>query len=205
MHAFKLYTGEDNASHVLEGTLTLDQRTDVIAAHFKESPPHSFFDWHDAPETQYVITLTGTLEFTTRDSETSIIRPRDVLVAPKWRRQRHRWRRSTTRLAALLHCALAGCGGSVAARQTVRPIRPYPAHTRMPKRRILSKRQTRAPHSNRPDVVHPSAIGRASVRINRPVKPRLSRWQRLPVHRPIIARGSEPQCPANLPRPGRAE
>ena len=26
MHAFKLYTGEDNASHVLEGTLTLDQR-----------------------------------------------------------------------------------------------------------------------------------------------------------------------------------
>jgi hypothetical protein len=65
MNAFKLYTGEDNASHVLEGTLTLDQRTDVIAAHFEESPPHSSFDWHDAPETQYVITLAGTLEFTT--------------------------------------------------------------------------------------------------------------------------------------------
>jgi len=36
MHAFKLYTGEDNASHVLEGTLTLDRRTDVIAVHFKD-------------------------------------------------------------------------------------------------------------------------------------------------------------------------
>ena len=92
MNAFKLYTGEDNASHVLEGTLTLDQRTDVIAAHFKESPPHSSFDWHDAPETQYVITLTGTLEFTTRDSETFIIRPGDVLVATDTAGTGHRWR-----------------------------------------------------------------------------------------------------------------
>src|ERR1700738_4853365 len=40
MHAFKLYTGKDNASHVLEGTLTLDRRTDVMAVHFKESQPH---------------------------------------------------------------------------------------------------------------------------------------------------------------------
>lgn len=92
MHAFKLYTGEDNASHVLEGTLTLDQRTDVIAAHFKELPPHSSFDWHDAPETQYVITLTGTLEFTTRDGETFIIRPGDVLVATDTAGTGHRWR-----------------------------------------------------------------------------------------------------------------
>ena len=71
MHAFKLYT----ASQVLEGMLTLDRRTDVVAVHFKESPPHSSFDWHDAPEPQYVITLAGTLEFTTRDGETFIIRP----------------------------------------------------------------------------------------------------------------------------------
>jgi hypothetical protein len=92
MHAFKLYTGEDSASHVLEGTLTLDQRTDVIAAHFKESPPHSALDWHDAPVSQYVITLTGTLEFTTRDGETFIIRPGDVLVATDTAGTGHRWR-----------------------------------------------------------------------------------------------------------------
>jgi quercetin dioxygenase-like cupin family protein len=92
MHAFKLYTGEDNASHVREGTLTLDQRTDVIAAQFKESPPHSSFDWHDAPVSQYVITLTGTLEFTTRDGETFIIRPGDVLVATDTAGAGHKWR-----------------------------------------------------------------------------------------------------------------
>jgi uncharacterized cupin superfamily protein len=92
MNAFKLCTGEDNASHVLEGTLTLDQRTDVIAAHFEESPPHSSFDWHDAPETQYVITLAGTLEFTTRDGESFIIRPGDVLVATDTAGTGHKWR-----------------------------------------------------------------------------------------------------------------
>jgi quercetin dioxygenase-like cupin family protein len=92
MRATKLWKGEDNASHVLEGTLTLDQRTDVTAVHFKESPPHSSFDWHDAPEHQYVITLAGTLEFVTRDGETFIIRPGDVLVATDTAGTGHKWR-----------------------------------------------------------------------------------------------------------------
>jgi quercetin dioxygenase-like cupin family protein len=92
MRAIKLWTGADNASHVLEGTLTLDRRTDVAAVHFKESPPHSSFDWHDAPERQYVITLAGTLEFSTRDGETFIIRPGDVLVATDTAGTGHKWR-----------------------------------------------------------------------------------------------------------------
>jgi quercetin dioxygenase-like cupin family protein len=92
MHAFKLFTGKDNASHVFEGTLRLDRRTDVMAVHFKESPPHSSFDWHDAPEPQYVITIAGTLEFTTRDGETFIIHPGDVLVATDTAGSGHKWR-----------------------------------------------------------------------------------------------------------------
>jgi quercetin dioxygenase-like cupin family protein len=92
MHAFKLYTGEDNGSHVLEGTLALDRRADVKSMHFEESPPHSSLDWHDAPLPQYVITLAGTLEFTTRDSETFIIRPGDVLVATDNVGSGHKWR-----------------------------------------------------------------------------------------------------------------
>ena len=89
MRAFKLYTGADNASHLVEGELTLDRRTDV---HFEESPPHSAFDWHDAPERQYVITLAGTLEFTTRDGETFILRPGDVLIATDTAGTGHKWR-----------------------------------------------------------------------------------------------------------------
>ena len=92
MHAFKLYTAEDNASHLLEGTLTLGRHADVNAVHFEESPPHSNLDCHDAPASQYVITLAGTLEFTTRDGETFIIRPGDVLVATDNVGSGHKWR-----------------------------------------------------------------------------------------------------------------
>ena len=92
LHAFKLYSGPDNASHVVEGTVALDQRTEVTAVHFQETPPHSSLDWHDAPERQYVLTLSGTLEFTTRDGETFVLRPGDVLVAGDDVGSGHRWR-----------------------------------------------------------------------------------------------------------------
>jgi quercetin dioxygenase-like cupin family protein len=92
LHAFKLYAGSDNASHVLEGSVAENDRTDVVAVHFKETPAHSSFDWHDAPEPQYVITLSGTLEFTTRDGETFTVRPGDVLVATDDIGSGHKWR-----------------------------------------------------------------------------------------------------------------
>jgi quercetin dioxygenase-like cupin family protein len=92
LHAFKLYTGPDNASHVLEGAIMENERTEVVAIHFKESPPHSSFEWHTAPEAQYVITLSGTLEFTTPDHEIFVLRPGDVLVATDEIGGGHRWR-----------------------------------------------------------------------------------------------------------------
>jgi quercetin dioxygenase-like cupin family protein len=92
VHAFKLYTGPDGGSHVVEGTLDEHARTDVVAIHFKETPAHASLDWHDAPEAQYVITLAGTLEFTTRDGETFVVRPGDVLVATDDTGSGHEWR-----------------------------------------------------------------------------------------------------------------
>jgi quercetin dioxygenase-like cupin family protein len=92
LHAFKLYIGQDNASHVAEGTVTENDRTDVVAIHFKESLPHSSLEWHDAPERQYVITLAGTLEFTTRDGEQFVMRPGDVLLAEDSVGSGHKWR-----------------------------------------------------------------------------------------------------------------
>lgn len=92
IRAFKLYTGPDKASHVLEGTIDEKARTDVIAIHFKESPAHSSYDWHDDPEPQYVITLSGTLEFTTRDGKTFVLCPGDVLLAEDNIGTGHKWR-----------------------------------------------------------------------------------------------------------------
>lgn len=92
LHGFKLYTGPDKASHVLEGSIDVSSRSEVVAIHFQESPLHASLDWHTAPETQYVITLSGTLEFTTRDGETFVLRPGDVLVAADDVGSGHRWR-----------------------------------------------------------------------------------------------------------------
>lgn len=92
IRAFRLYTGPDDASHVLEGTVDQRARTDVVAIHFKESPAHSSYDWHSDPEPQYVITLSGTLEFTTRDGETFTLRPGDVLLAEDHVGTGHKWR-----------------------------------------------------------------------------------------------------------------
>jgi quercetin dioxygenase-like cupin family protein len=51
--------------------------------HAEESPAGSALDWHDAPCRQYVITLTGTLRFTTRDGDDFVLGPGDV---QPWRR-----------------------------------------------------------------------------------------------------------------------
>jgi quercetin dioxygenase-like cupin family protein len=91
IRAFKLYTGPDNASHVLEGTIDLKDRVDVVAIHFKETPAHSSYDWHPDPEPQYVITLSGTLEFHTRDGENFVLRPGDVLLAEDNVGSGHKW------------------------------------------------------------------------------------------------------------------
>jgi quercetin dioxygenase-like cupin family protein len=92
IRAFKLYTGPDHASHALEGTIDERDRTAVIAIHFKETPAHSSGNWHVSPESQYVITLSGTLEFTTRDGETFVVRPGDVLLSEDTVGTGHKWR-----------------------------------------------------------------------------------------------------------------
>jgi quercetin dioxygenase-like cupin family protein len=92
IRAIKLYTGPDHASHVLEGTIDEKDRTDVIAVHFKETPAHSSDDWHPSPEQQYVITLSGVLEFTTRDGETFVVQPGDVLLSEDNLGTGHKWR-----------------------------------------------------------------------------------------------------------------
>jgi quercetin dioxygenase-like cupin family protein len=92
IRAFKLYAGADHASHALEGTIDEKDRTVVIAIHFKETPAHSTGDWHVSPELQYVITLSGTLEFTTRNGETFVLRPGDVLLSEDNAGTGHKWR-----------------------------------------------------------------------------------------------------------------
>lgn len=48
--------------------------------------------WHTAPVRQLVVTLAGTLMFSTRDGERFTLRPGDVLLAEDTAGSGHRWR-----------------------------------------------------------------------------------------------------------------
>ena len=90
IRAYRLYTGPDGHSHVIRGSLN-HTRDAVCTIHFEESAPHSSLDWHNAPATQYVITLSGRLEFVTHGGERFTINPGEILVAMDTTGSGHNW------------------------------------------------------------------------------------------------------------------
>jgi quercetin dioxygenase-like cupin family protein len=90
--AYKLYTGSDGHSHVQTGTVTRGVLNQASSIRFQESPPHSLYDWHNAPALQYVITLAGTLEFETFTGEKFILKPGELLIAMDITGTAHRWK-----------------------------------------------------------------------------------------------------------------
>lgn len=90
--AYKIFTGSDGHTHIQTGTVKENFLTNAISLRFKETPAHSVYDWHPAPVIQYVLTLTGTLEFETWLGEKFILRPGEVLVAMDTTGTGHKWR-----------------------------------------------------------------------------------------------------------------
>ena len=90
--AYRLYTGPDGHSHVVSGSIINHEKVKTGSIHFEESAPHAFFDWHCAPTTQFVITLSGKLEFVTQGGERFIINPGDILIAMDTTGSGHKWR-----------------------------------------------------------------------------------------------------------------
>ncbi len=92
IRAYYLYTGPDGNSHVKRGSVSGGALVAAESILFKETPPHSSFDWHNDPIPQYVITLAGVLEFTSKTGETFVIHPGDVLLAVDHTGSGHKWR-----------------------------------------------------------------------------------------------------------------
>ena len=90
--AYKIFTGSDGHSHFLTGHVAENKLNEAKSLRFKETPPNSSYDWHPAPTTQYVICITGTLEFTTFLGETFILKPGEVLLAMDTTGSGHKWR-----------------------------------------------------------------------------------------------------------------
>ena len=97
----RIWTGEDNDSVFEEGTIDLPkgERGDVLSGNtmsssisFRETKSGGVFARHDAPTRQFVITLSGTLEFKTAKGETFTIRPGDILLAEDTTGTGHSWR-----------------------------------------------------------------------------------------------------------------
>jgi quercetin dioxygenase-like cupin family protein len=92
IRAYSLHTGEDGHSHVTTGSIVDNEVLAAESILFEETPAHSSLDWHNAPTTQYVITLSGMLEFVTHGGDSFIIHPGEILVAADTTGSGHRWR-----------------------------------------------------------------------------------------------------------------
>ena len=97
----RIWTAEDGNSSFEEGQIDLSggARGDVLSAiapsssiSFRETKAGGAFEWHDAPVRQFVLTLSGTLEFTTRRGVQFMIHPGDVLLAEDTTGSGHSWR-----------------------------------------------------------------------------------------------------------------
>jgi hypothetical protein len=90
--AFHLYTGPDGHSHFTQGSMANHKLINVASIHFEETAAHSTLDWHTAPTTQYVITLSGTLEFTMHSGKSFKLSPGDILIAMDTTGSGHCWK-----------------------------------------------------------------------------------------------------------------
>jgi quercetin dioxygenase-like cupin family protein len=98
----RLSSGEDGQSHVETGAIALDRAgeagpsklSELMPAQrvsFEETPPTSSLAWHTAPHRQFVITVSGELDFVTRDGEKFRLDPHTVLLAEDTAGGGHRW------------------------------------------------------------------------------------------------------------------
>ncbi|BBG60318.1 Uncharacterised protein [Providencia rustigianii] len=101
IRCIRMWTGEDGNSLFEEGTVELnsvargDDQSPIIGVKeltFRETVSGGSWDWHKDPVPRYVITLSGTLEFETKDGSKFIINPGDILLAQDNTGTGHKWR-----------------------------------------------------------------------------------------------------------------
>jgi quercetin dioxygenase-like cupin family protein len=97
----RLWTGDDNNSHFEQGLIELEpgqrgdwlsSKVDVVTISFQETASGGTFSWHTAPVRQLVITLSGTLDFQTRDGQHFLLHPGDILLAEDTVGSGHSWK-----------------------------------------------------------------------------------------------------------------
>lgn len=89
MHIIRLYTGEDGESHFEDVEIALEdggpigklsKRQPASGIIFRETAAEYDYDWHNAPERQYIIMLDSGVEITVGSGKSRIINPGEVLL-----------------------------------------------------------------------------------------------------------------------------
>jgi hypothetical protein len=100
IRCIRLWTDDVGNSVFEEGSIDLPmgERGDILSEivgastiSFRETEAGGAFAWHDAPARQFVITLSGTLDFVTRSGAHFTINPGDILLAEDTTGSGHSW------------------------------------------------------------------------------------------------------------------
>jgi hypothetical protein len=99
---WRVYSGPDGQSHLVEVPLAMKPFADVEGAHgeatpmqpatgitFRVAPPGYVLDWHCAPRRQYSISLSGVAEIEVGDGTVARVGPGDVVLAEDLTGQGH--------------------------------------------------------------------------------------------------------------------
>jgi hypothetical protein len=101
IRCIRIWTAEDGNSRFEEGIIDMPkgERGDVLSGtfpvasiSFRETKAGGAFEWHEAPSRQFVVTLSGTLDFQTRSGAHFILRPGDILLAEDTTGSGHSWK-----------------------------------------------------------------------------------------------------------------
>jgi quercetin dioxygenase-like cupin family protein len=96
----RLWSGQDDGSHVQIGHIDMrpGRNNDLLSGTMasshvtvEETAGGGALAWHTAPVRQLVVTLSGTLDFITRDAERFTLHPGDVLLAEDTAGSGHQW------------------------------------------------------------------------------------------------------------------
>ena len=84
---YRLYTGDDNQSHMEE--YSPPDILPAVSAVFRRHEPGNFIDWHIAPRKQFIVTLEGQVEIGTGDGTVYTLGPGDMMLAEDLTGQGH--------------------------------------------------------------------------------------------------------------------